>query len=268
MSSTYSGNYPIERRAGEIERLHLQSKAMAPDTLAMLDRFGHMGGWNCLDVGCGPGGITDLLSAQVGPAGRVIGLDMDSEFLEHARRNAPNNVAFRLGDAYGSDLPSGAFDLVHMRFLASTAGDPERLIAEAVRLARPGGIVALQEPDGTTLNCYPPHPAWDRLKSAFLAAFKGVGADLELARRLYSLACRAGLKDVQYRTAMLGVRSTDPMVDYLPSTVESLRGVILKLGILTESDLAAALADCRRHLAKAGSSFTMYTVAQVWGRTA
>jgi hypothetical protein len=167
----------------------------------------------------------------------------------------------------GSDLPSGAFDLVHMRFLASTAGDPERIITEAVRLARSGGIVALQEPDGTTLNCYPPHPAWDRLKSAFLAAFKGVGADLELARRLYNLAYRAGLKDVQYRTAMLSVRSTDPMVDYLPSTVESLRGALLKLGILTESDLAAALADSRRHLAKAGSSFTMYTVAQVWGRT-
>jgi hypothetical protein len=101
-----------------------------------------------------------------------------------------------------------------------------------------------------------------------MAAFKGVGADLELARRLYSLVHQAGLEDVQYRTAMLGVRSIDPMVDYLPSTVESLRGVVLRLGLLSENDLAAALADCRRHLAKAGTSFTMYTVAQVWGRKA
>ena len=268
MSNRYSGNYPIERRAGEIERLLIQSQAMAPDTIAMLDRFGAMRGWSCLDLGCGPGGITELLSARVGSAGRVIGLDMDSEFLEHARRNASNNVEFRLGDAYGSDLPSGTFDLVHMRFVASTAGAPERLLAEAIRLIHSGGIVALQEPDGSTLNCYPPHPAWDRLKIAFMAAFKGVGADLELARRLYSLVHRAGLEDVQYRTAMLGVRSIDPMVDYLPSTVESLRGVVLRLGLLTENDLAAALADCRRHLAKAGTSFTMYTVAQVWGRKA
>ena len=36
MSNAYSGNYPIEHRAGEIERLHIQSKAMAPDALAML----------------------------------------------------------------------------------------------------------------------------------------------------------------------------------------------------------------------------------------
>ncbi len=268
MSTAYAGSYPIERRAGEIERLLIQSKAMAPDTLAMLDRFGPMQGWICLDVGCGPGGITDLLSARVGPTGRVVGLDTDAEFLQHARNNAAANVEFRLGNAYASDLPAGSFDLVHMRFVASTAGSPERLLNEARRLARPGGILALQEPDGSTLNCYPPHPAWERLKSALLGAFKGVGADLELAKRLYFLVQQAGLGDVQYRTALLGVRSIDPMVDYLPSTVESLRGTILKLGLLSESDLATALADCRAHLAKPGTAFTMYAVAQVWGRTA
>jgi len=58
------------------------------------------------------------------------------------------------------------------------------------------------------------------------------------------------------------------MVDYLPSTVESLRGTILTLGLLSESELDAALRDCRANLAKPATSFTMYTVAQVWGRTA
>ena len=111
MRATYSGNYPIEQRAGEIERLRIQSKALAPDTLVMLDQFGPMQGWACVDIGCGPGGITELLSALVGPNGQVIGLDMDAEFLENARGNAPSNVEFRLGDAYGSDLPAGAFDL-------------------------------------------------------------------------------------------------------------------------------------------------------------
>lgn len=267
MNTTYSGNYPLEHRAGEIDRLLVQSKAMAPDALAMLERFGPMQGWRCLDVGCGPGGITDLLAARVGAGGRVIGLDMDAEFLQFAReKNAAANVEFRRGDAYGADLPAGSFDLVHMRFVASTAGNPQRLIKEAMRLARPGGIVALQEPDGATLYCYPPHAAWDALKAALLGAFKGVGADLELAKKLYFLAYQSGLNDVQYRTALLGVRATDPMVDYLPSTVESLRATVIKLGLLSESDLNTALAECRAHLARPGVSFTMYTVAQVWGR--
>jgi SAM-dependent methyltransferase len=265
-ATAFSGSYPLEHRSGEIERLIVQARAMTPDGLAMLDRFGPMSGWSCLDVGCGPLGITDLLAARAGAAGRVVGLDMNPEFLAHARRHAPANVTFKHGDAYSSDLPAASFDLVHMRFIASTAGSPERLIQEATRLARPGGIVALQEPDGSTLNCYPPHPAWERLKAAELGVFSGVGADLELARRLYFLVRQAGLADVQYRTALLAVRSTDPMVDYLPSTVESLRATVLRLDLLGESELDAALAACRAHLAKPDTSFTMYTLAQVWGR--
>jgi ubiquinone/menaquinone biosynthesis C-methylase UbiE len=262
-----SGNYPIERRAGEIERLLTQGEAMAPEALAMLDRFGPMAGWTCLDIGCGPRGITDLLSYKVGPTGRVVGLDMDAEFLHSARADAPPNAEFLAGDAYKSDLPSGAFDLVHVRFVASTAGNPRQLIEECIRLARPGGVVALQEPDASTLNCYPPHPAWDRLKIGYMAAFSSVGSNIELARSLYSLMWQAGLENVEYRTSMLSVRSSDPMVDYLPSTVDSLRGTILKLGLMTEAELAAALADCRQHLSQPGSSFTMYTLAQVWGQT-
>jgi SAM-dependent methyltransferase len=266
LSAPFSGHYPIEHRAGEIERLRIQAEGMGPDTCTMLDRIGVAPGWACLDIGCGPGGITNLLSDRVGSSGRVVGLDMDEQFLAHARKNAPANVEFRRGDAYGSDLPASAFDLVHMRFVASTAGDPERLIREAMRLVRVGGMVALQEPDGSTLNCHPPHPAWDQLKAALLGAFAGVGADLTLARRLYTLAREGGLADVQYRPFLIGVRSIDSMVDYLPSTVESLRGTVLKLGLLTEADLASALAACRKHLHDPGTVFTMYTVAQVWGR--
>ena len=127
--------------------------------------------------------------------------------------------------------------------------------------------MALQEPDGASLNCYPPHPAWDRLKAALLGAFAGVGADLHLARRLYALARQAGLEDVHYRTFIVAVRSSDPLIDYLPSTAESLRGAIIRLGLLTEEELPMLLAQCRDHLQRPDASFTMYTVAQVWGRT-
>jgi hypothetical protein len=58
----------------------------------------------------------------------------------------------------------------------------------------------------------------------------------------------------------LGVRSIDPMIDYLPSMVESLRASVLKLGLLSESDLTAAVNECRQHLAKPGTAFTMYSL--------
>ena len=58
MTEAFSGSYPIESRGGEIERLHIQGAAMAPDTERMLELIGVREGWSCLDIGCGPGGIT------------------------------------------------------------------------------------------------------------------------------------------------------------------------------------------------------------------
>jgi len=266
MSEAYSGRYPIERRAGEIERLQIQSAAFARDVEVMLDLIDVRAGWACLDLGCGPGGITEPLSRRVGSSGRVVGLDKDAEFLTYVRARAAANVQFRQDDAYASDLPPDSFDLVHMRFLASTSGEPERVIREAMRLCRPGGVVALQEPDCATLNCYPPHPAWETLKCAVIGAFSAIGGDVHLGQRLYRLVRQLGLIDVEFRPVLIGVRSTDPMADYLPATVESLRGAIAKFGLLPDGELTKLLAELRQHLQKPDTVFTLYTVAQVWGR--
>ena len=263
--SAGSAHYPLERRQGEIERLTTQARALVCDTEVMLDRIGVGAGWTCLDVGCGPTGITDLLSRRVGSTGRVVGLDGDPVFLHHARLCVPN-AEFVQGNAYSTALPDGSFDLVHVRFLAGTAGREEALIAETIRLARVGGTVALQEPDMETVNCYPPHPGFARLKAALIEAFASARADINIGKRLFGLARSAGLQDVHYRPFLLGFRSVDPLSDYLPSTVESLRGTILSSGLMTTAELDDALGGCRAHLHDPGTVSSIYTVAQVWGR--
>jgi ubiquinone/menaquinone biosynthesis C-methylase UbiE len=268
MTMTFTGKYPIESRDGEIERLIVQGETMAPDTQNMLARIGVGPGWNCLDLGCGPQGITHLLSDAVGETGSVVGLDMDEDFLDYARASAPENVSFQRGDAFASRLPDESFDMVHARFLACTAGEPQALLAEAMRLCRPSGVIAMQESDLRTLNAYPPHPAFDRLRDMMIGAFRDAGAHPTLAHDLYAMAKAAGLLDVCYRPFVVGVRSTDPVVDYLPSTVESMRKTVLRLGLATEATLAADLEACRGHLRRPETVFTLFTVVQVWGRKA
>ena len=89
---------------------------------------------------------------------------------------------------------------------------------------------------------------------------------MHLGQRLYRLVRQMGLVDVQYRPVLIGVRSSDPMADYLPATVESLRGAISKLGLLSDDERLRLLAEVRQHLQKPDTVFTLYTVAQVWGR--
>jgi SAM-dependent methyltransferase len=265
-----SGSYPIARRAGEIERLRVQAAAMEFDAGVMLDRIGVGPGWRCLDLGCGPGGILHLLSPRVGASGRVVGLDADPVLLAAARAWLEalglGDVDLVEGDAYRSGLTPGAFDLVHVRYLAGTAGQPLDLLREAIRLARPGGVVAFEEPDTDTLGCNPPHPAWDRLKAALQDGFAGVGADTRLGKRLYRLFREAGLQDVRYRPFLVGVTCREPMADYLPATIESIRSTLVERGVIGEAELDAALAACRRHLADPDTVSTSFLTAQVWGR--
>lgn len=265
-----SGFYPIERRAGELDRLYIQGATMAFDAGIMLDRIGVGPGWRCLDLGCGPGGILDLLGERVGPTGHVVGLDADPVMLEAARRWTAERGCGRVelvqGNAYHTGLPRASFDLVHVRFLAGTAGKPDELLREALALARPGGVLAFEEPDTDTLNCDPPHPAWDRLKKLLQDGFAAVGADTRLAKRLYRVFRHAGLEEVEYRPFLVGITSTHPMADFLPATIESIRGTIRTHRLVPEEELDRTLAACRRHLADPDTVFTTFLVAQVWGR--
>jgi ubiquinone/menaquinone biosynthesis C-methylase UbiE len=269
MPLTRQGHYPIEHLPGEINRLHIQGDALAADAAIMFDRIGVAPGWCCLDLGCGPRGVTDILGRRVGQKGQVVGLDADSVFLDFARREAAqqglSNISFVEGDVYRTDLPAGSFDLVHSRFVASTAGQPEALLGEALRLTRPGGTVAFQEPENLTLNCYPSHPAWLRLKQALMEVFPGVRHP-GLAHDLNRMLRHAGLLDVQYRPFLVGFSSTHPMVDYVPATVEGVRAVLLDRNIIGGEELDRTLAECRAHLARPETTTTYHTVVQAWGR--
>ncbi len=87
--------------------------------------------------------------------------------------------------------------LVHARTLLVTIPEPAEVLAEMVRLARPGGWVASQEPDAEHAICYPALPAWTRLHELFQTSFGRNGADLLIGRRLAELYRGAGLRDVQ-----------------------------------------------------------------------
>jgi ubiquinone/menaquinone biosynthesis C-methylase UbiE len=157
-------------------------------------------GGNALDLGCGPRGALELLADRVGSTGHVTGLDFDPEHLAQARAVVADqgltNVEVVRGDARRTGFASGAFDLIHARFLLVTIPDPVQVAAEMVRLVRPGGWVVGEEADCSTHLCYPANAAWDRLAETFIESFRLDGADPDLGRRLSELYRMAGLVDV------------------------------------------------------------------------
>lgn len=258
--------YQLATDAPEMTRLATQASALAPDAAILFDRIGVGPGWSCLDLGCGLGEVTRLLAKRVRPAGRVCGLDLEPRFLRHAEAMAPPATSYLQADALRSGLPADSFDLVHGRLLTGATSSAEALLAEALRLARPGGHVALQESDPGFNACYPGHPAHMRLKALLGRGLNESGHGGGIARRLFGIFRDAGLREVGFRPFVVGCQADEPMAHWLPDTVQSLRGTILRAGWTTAEALDATLAECRAHLADPGTTQILYVMVQVWGR--
>lgn len=93
-----------------------------------------------LDVGCGPGALTQVLVARLG-AGRVAAVDPSSPFVDATRQRLPG-VDVRLGRAEALPFGDAAFDVVLAQLVVHFLAEPVRGIAEMARVARPGGVVA------------------------------------------------------------------------------------------------------------------------------
>jgi SAM-dependent methyltransferase len=271
--------YALGADSDETARLQRQSEELQPEARALLGRLRELGlrpGQTAIDLGCGPRGILDLLAEAVGPdarggrGGRVVGLDADQAHVAAARQYAVSrgfaNVEVLAGDARHTGLPAESFDLVHTRTLLVTIPEPAEVVAEMARLAKPGGLVASQEPDADFSICYPPLAEWDRLWSLFLASFPRAGADLRLGRRLTELFREAGLTDVGATIYASSYPAGHSRRTVIPDLVRSLHPVILGLGLAGERELADVDAAVRAHLADPRTLIMPHLLVTAWGR--
>jgi SAM-dependent methyltransferase len=262
--------YALGSSSEETARLRRQSDELRPQSADLLGRIGLAPGQSAIDLGCGPSGILDLLSAAVFPGGRVVGVDADPAHITMARQHASErgllNVDVVKADARHTGLPPASFDLVHARTVLVTIPEPEEVLAEMVRLARPGGWVASQEPDTENAFCYPPLPAWDRLREIFRASFGRSGADLLVGRRLPELYRQAGLEEIEVVAHAPIYPVGHSRRTILPDLVRSLRPMILKLGLSDERELAELDRAVREHLADPRTLTLAHLLVVTWGR--
>jgi SAM-dependent methyltransferase len=113
------------------------TRTLAPE---LADAAGVTGGMRVLDVGCGPGGLTDVLADRVG-ADDVAAIDPAPQFAAACGERHPG-ADVRVGGAEELPWPDGAFDAALSSLVVAFMRDPDRGLGEMARVTRPGGTVA------------------------------------------------------------------------------------------------------------------------------
>ena len=144
-------------------------------------------GMRLLDIGSGPGTITEGLATAVHPA-VAVGIDFDPTPAEGTE------VTVATADANHLPFASATFDAVFACAVLQHVDDPGALLAEARRVCRPGAIIGVADADWDGYVVHPPDPLLLRGQEV-LAAIRPKG-DPRVGKRLRELLGTAGFVDV------------------------------------------------------------------------
>jgi len=181
-------------------------------------------GETVLDLGSGPGLDAFLAARHVGPAGRVIGVDMTPAMLERARANAAkiglSHVEFREGRLEALPVESGSIDAVTSNCVINLVPDKRAVFAEVARVLRPGGRVVISD---ILLH--------GRLPEAVekdLLAYVGCVSGAMRQEEYFALVGAAGLEQVEV------LRDVDYVAGLIESAPDEVRALEARTGVKRE----------------------------------
>lgn len=133
-----------------------------------------------LDVGTGPGQILLKLAGRL-PGWRFIGVDRSPHMIAQARRSAAElalghpdrtagceqgtsatgeRVQFLVADGNRLDFAEGSFDFVLCNSVLHHLADPQQVLGEMARVARPGAAILIRDLRRPSRLAFPLHVRW------------------------------------------------------------------------------------------------------------
>jgi ubiquinone/menaquinone biosynthesis C-methylase UbiE len=197
-----------------------------------------------VELGCGTGAIARIITSLV-RVSEYVGTDPSPQLLERARELANGVTCLRFEQADGASLPfaDASFDLAIVHRVLSHVPDPQRVLHEAVRVVRAGGLLAVFDGDYATTTLAV--GAADPLQCCVEAFTRAFVHEPWIVRRLSKLAAQAGIIDTHVRSyGFVQVRDAD----YMLSIVDRGADTLLADGVIGAQLAAELKAEARRRV--------------------
>jgi SAM-dependent methyltransferase len=194
------------------------------------------------EIGCGTGAVSRALASRPG-VGEVVGVDPSPAFLEKGRELAQHlpNLTFVEGDARALPLEDGSLDAVVFHTTLCHIPEPERALAEARRVLRGQGRLAVFDGDYAMSTCA--IGSFDPLQTCLDAAMEFLVFDPWLVRRLRRLVKEAGFELVGFRAHSYLSPSAG---GYMLSLVDRGADALVDAGRIAADTAEALKAEARR----------------------
>lgn len=209
-------------------------------TKELLINAGIKEGSRVLDVGCGRGDVTFMISKLVGNSGKVVGIDIDKNSIDIAYEKIKNpntsNMSYLIGDAQKLPNKVGKFDAIIGRRVLMYQSMPVEFISNLRKHLNRDGVIAFQEHDMTMVpaNIYP-MPLHRKVQNWLRHTIKAEGADTNIGFILYEIFVKAGLKVEKMKAEPIIQTPTEPY--HVAAIVKAILPRILKSNAATKEEI-------------------------------
>jgi ubiquinone/menaquinone biosynthesis C-methylase UbiE len=203
----------------ELGRLEAQAAVSWDKELAVLRSLGMRDATRVLEVGAGPGAITERLRRAL-PSAAIVALEPEPALRSVAdERLRGHGVELIAGDATAIPLPDASVDFALARLVFQHLPDPVSAAREIRRVLVPGGRLAVVDVDGELWGvAQPRYPALEAIHAKAWASLASRGGDRMIGRRLWRILRDAGFGDLSlqpfaYHSDELGLDAFAAVMD-------------------------------------------------------